>query len=130
MIISLIFRNRIRKLGPIFVSRDPTEVTYKRMSNYDYERPYISENAMQAYVTTDKVVAQRYGRTVKATSLANIEYKIRFDRLQRENNMKPPPSCGRIFSGYLVVRKLNTPEQYETWMPDEVFEEIYQTIQS
>lgn len=83
---------------------------------------------MQAYVATERVVAQRYGKTVKATSLSNIEYKIRFDRLKRENNMKPAPSCGRIFPGYLVVRKLNTPAQYETWMPDYVFEEIYQII--
>ena len=98
------------------------------MSGYDFERPFISQDAMQAYVATDRVVAQRYGKTVKATPLSNIEYKIRFDRLKRENNMKPPPSCGRIFPGYLVVRKLNTPAQYETWMPDDVFEEIYQTI--
>jgi len=56
---------------------------------------------------------------VKATPLSNIEYKIRFERLKRENNMKPPPSCGRIFPGYVVVRKLDTPAQYETWMPDE-----------
>jgi len=58
--------------------------------------------------------------------LSNIEYKIRFGRFQRENNMKPPPSCGRIFSGYLVVRNLGTPFQYETWMPEDVFEELYE----
>lgn len=98
------------------------------MSGYDFERPFISQDAMHAYVATDRVVAERYGKTVKATPLSNIEYKIRFDRLKRENNMKPPPSCGRIFPGYVVVRKLNTPAQYETWMPDDVFEEIYQTI--
>ncbi len=98
------------------------------MTGYDFERPFISQDAMQTYVLTDRIVAQRYGKTVKATPLSNIEYKIRFDRLRRENNMKPPPSCGRIFPGYLVVRKLNTPAQYETWMPDDVFEEIYQTI--
>src|SRR6185295_16933826 len=79
------------------------------MSGYDFERPFISQDAMQAYVATDQVAAQRYGKTVKATPLSNIEYKIRFDRLKRENNMKPPPSCGRIFPGYLVVRKLDTP---------------------
>lgn len=98
------------------------------MSGYDFDRPFISQDAMQAYVTTDRIAAQRYGKTVKATPLSNIEYKIRFDRLKRENNMKPPPSCGRIFSGYLVVRRQGTPAQYETWMPDDVFEEIYQTI--
>ena len=98
------------------------------MSGYDFDRPFISQDAMQAYVATDRVAAQRYGKTVKATPLSNIEYKIRFDRLKRENNMKPPPSCGRIFPGYLVIRKLDTPAQYETWMPDDVFEEIYQTV--
>jgi hypothetical protein len=28
--------------------------------------------------------------------------------------------------GYLVVRKLGTPDQYETWMPGKVFEELYE----
>ena len=100
------------------------------MSGYAFDRPFIGQDAMQAYVATDRIAAQRYGKTVKATPLSNIEYKIRFDRLKRENNMKPSPSCGRIFSGYLVVRRQGTPAQYETWMPDDVFGEIYQTIRT
>jgi hypothetical protein len=80
---------------------------------------------MQTYVATDGETASEFGRTVKATGLSNVEYKIRFGKLKRENNMKPPPSCGRIFMGYLVVRHLGTRQQYETWMPDHVFEDLY-----
>ena len=43
--------------------------------------------------------------------------------------MKPPPSCGRIFPGYLVVRNLGKSDQYETWMPDHVFDELYERIE-
>lgn len=80
---------------------------------------------MRAYVATDAETASEHGRKVKATQLSNVEYKIRFDKLKRENNMKSPPSCGRIFMGCLVVRRLGTRQQYETWMPDHVFEELY-----
>ena len=27
--------------------------------------------------------------------------------------------------GYLVVRRIGTAGQYETWMPDQIFEELY-----
>ena len=41
--------------------------------------------------------------------------------------MKPPPGSQiHIMPGYLVVRKLGTPDQYETWMPDQVFKELYE----
>ncbi|MBK6999498.1 MAG: hypothetical protein IPH35_05875 [Rhodoferax sp.] len=96
------------------------------MTGYDYNRPFVSHMALQAYTAIDAAEAARYGKTVKAAPLSNIEYKIRFSRLGGENNMKPPPGCGRIFMGYLIVRKCDTPEQYETWMPDHVFEELYQ----
>jgi len=95
------------------------------MAAYDYDRPFIAQSSMRGYVATDTETASQYGRTVKATELANVEYKIRYGKLKRANNMKPPPSCGRIFAGYLVVRCLGTPQQYETWMPDHVFEEFY-----
>jgi hypothetical protein len=39
--------------------------------------------------------------------------------------MKPPPRCGRIFPGVIVVRNLGKKGQYETWMPEDVFEEMY-----
>lgn len=95
------------------------------MSEYDYERPFIGVEKFDTYVAIDRDEAKRYGKNVKATELSNIEYKIRFGKLKDENNMKPPPSCGRIFMGFLVIRNLGLPQQYETWMPDHVFEEIY-----
>lgn len=95
------------------------------MDHYDYERPYIAQSAMKSYVATDAETASEFGPSVKATELSNVEYKSRFSRLARENNMKPPPSCGRIFMGFLVVRRVGTKQQYETWMPDHVFEELY-----
>ena len=95
------------------------------MSGYDHNRPFITQNALQTYIAMDATVAARYGKTVKAAELSNVEYKIRFGSLGHENKMKPPPGCGRIFMGYLVVRNLGTPQQYETWMPDHVFEELY-----
>jgi hypothetical protein len=93
---------------------------------YDYDRPFISQESMRLYVAADDATAAEFGRKVKATELSNIEYKTRFGKLSRENSMKPPPSCGRIFTGYLVVRRLGTKQQYETWMPDHVFEELYE----
>lgn len=95
------------------------------MVHYDYDRPYISQPAMKTYVATDQKAASQFGRTVKAVELSNVEYKTRYGRMARENNMKPPPSCGRIFMGFLVVRRLGSRHQYETWMPDYVFEEMY-----
>jgi len=96
------------------------------VSGYDYDRPFINQKVLHVYTALDATAAARYGKTVKAVQLSNVEYKIRFGRLGRENNMKPPPSCGRIFGGYLVVRNLGAADQYETWMPDHVFEELYQ----
>ena len=95
------------------------------MDIFDSDRPFIPQDGMPIYVATDADTASEYGRTVKAIELSNIHYKIRFGKLHRANNMKPPPSCGRIFMGYLVVRRLGTKQQYETWMPDHVFEELY-----
>ncbi len=94
------------------------------MSGYDFNRPFINEKAMEHFFAIDRETASRFGKKVKATELSNMEYKIRFGKLCSENNMKPPPSCGRIFSGYLVIRRLGTRAQYETWMPDHVFEEF------
>ena len=95
------------------------------MSEYDYNRPLITEQAMENFVALDKDIASRFGKNIKATGLSNIEYKMRFGKFKQKCNMKPPPSCGRIFPGYLVVRKLGQSCQYETWMPDHVFEELY-----
>jgi hypothetical protein len=96
------------------------------MSPYDYDRPYIAQEAMVTYRATDQEAAARYGLTVKATDLSNREYGMRYERLAQTNNMRPPPSAGRIFAGYLVVRRLGTNDQYETWMPDHAFEDVYE----
>jgi hypothetical protein len=97
------------------------------MSGYDYDRPYIGQEALPCFTAMDSVTAARYGKTVKAIRLSNSEYNSRFNRLGTQNNMKPPPSIGRKFSGYLVVRKLGTTDQYETWMPEDVFGELYRS---
>lgn len=95
------------------------------MDLYDYDRPYIVQADMREYIATDRKTSSQYGRMVKATELSNVEYKTRFGRFAKSNNMKPPPSCGRIFMGYLVVRRMGAKDQYETWMPDHAFEEVY-----
>ena len=92
---------------------------------YDYNRPFVPKEDLEVYETNDKDVARKYGKRVKATELSNKEYKYRFDRFHLDHEMKPPPSSGRIFPGFLVIRKLGTPDEYETWMPDHVFDEIY-----
>lgn len=95
------------------------------MSEYSQDRPYISAQDMATFKATDAEAASMYGRTVRAAGISNIDYKMRFARFHETSSMKPPPSCGRIFMGYVVIRKLGTPDQYETWMPDHVFEELY-----
>lgn len=94
------------------------------MSGYDFDRPFVSHQALRSYTARRSDIAAKYGRTVKAIELSNSEYNIRFHRLSSQNRMKPPPSAGRIFSGYLVIRRLGTSEQYETWMPADVFEDL------
>jgi len=95
------------------------------MSGYDYDRPFVKQTELEQFISTDKETRKKYGQIVLAKELSNIEYKTRFSKLKSENNMKPPPSCGRIFPGFLVIRKLNQSGQYETWMPDHVFDELY-----
>lgn len=81
---------------------------------------------MECFIARDKNDARRFGRYVRAFEISNREYSHRFNRFAEQNNMKPPPSSViHIMSGYLVVRRLGTPEQYETWMPGEVFDELY-----
>ena len=99
------------------------------MSEYDFERPFIDHAEMNVFVTDDSKTKLAFGPAVRAAELSNVEYKHRFQRLGSANNMKPPPSTGRIFSGYVVVRRLGTPAQYETWMPDHVFENLYRADQ-
>lgn len=93
--------------------------------SYDYERPYIAESDMRGFAAKDRKVASQFGDVVRATELTNAEYRTRFLRLAQSNNMKGPPDGGKIYPGYLVVRHLGTARQYETWMPDDVFEGLY-----
>lgn len=104
---------------------------YRRVKMIDYhpERPYLGMDAMERFTALSKSIAMRYGKAVKARPLSNREYQRRFDKLGPQNNMMPPPgSAVHIMPGYLVVRNLGTSRQYETWMPDHVFEEIYKQV--
>jgi hypothetical protein len=97
------------------------------MSEHDFNRPYRGLELMDTFVAIEKIDAQRYGKIVRAFGLSNREYLHRFNKFAKQNNMKPPPGSEiPIMPGYLVVRRLGTPNQYETWIPDRVFEEIYQ----
>ena len=98
------------------------------MSGYDYERPFIGIDQFGEYIAIDRETARRFGKMVKATPLSNSEYNTRFNRLHDDINMKEPPSIGRKFIGYLVVRKFGTASQYETWMPEDIFEELYRPV--
>ena len=100
------------------------------MSGYDFDRPMMGIESMDVYEAIDKETAKRFGKTIRAASLANVEYKIRYGKLRDEQNMKPPPSSSRIFPGYIVVRNLGRKNQYETWMPDTVFEDLYQKVKA
>jgi hypothetical protein len=95
------------------------------MPGYDFEKPFTRQEDMPQYLATDSEVGRRYGQTVRALSLSNAEYDLRYRRLNAVNNMKPSPRHSRIFGGYLVVRNLGNSMQYETWMPDHAFEEVY-----
>jgi hypothetical protein len=97
------------------------------MLEHDFDRPFTTHSAMPRFTARDKQTAQRYGNAVKALTITNREYQQRYEKLADQNSMKPPPSSHiHIMMGYLVVRKLGTPQQYETWMPDDVFEELYE----
>jgi hypothetical protein len=83
---------------------------------------------MELFETTDHKTVSMYGSKVKAAKISNVDYNMRYGKFHTNVSMKPPPSCGIIFMGYVVVRKLGRPDQYETWMPDDVFEELYNIL--
>src|SRR4051812_1079230 len=96
------------------------------MSDHDFERCFLDGASRPRFSATDPSNARSFGRTVKALALSNREYQPRYNRLGQANKMKRPPgSSTHIMPGYLVVRMLGTERQYETWMPGEVFEELY-----
>jgi len=92
---------------------------------YDFNRPFADASTLPLFDAIDEEVAKRYGQTARAMEMSNSDYATRFNRLRNSNNMKPPPSHDRKFTGYLVIRKLGTPDQYETWIPDHAFTDIY-----
>lgn len=92
---------------------------------YDFTRPFVDFSQLLTYVATDSEEARLYGRTVRAIEMSNADYSARYRKLSGDRIMKPAPSHQRIFAGYLVVRKLETRHEYETWMPSDVFEDIY-----
>ena len=95
------------------------------MSGYDFNLPFIDASSLPEFRAIDSEVAARYGRSVKATPMSNFDYAQRHKRMAQSNNMKSPPSHHRIFSGYLAIRKVGTPGQYETWIPYDAFQDIY-----
>jgi len=106
-----------------------TSESLSPMSNHDFNRPFLDLDSMDRFTAIRATDARRYGKVVMAFALSNREYRHRFNRLGKENNMKSPPGSRiHVMSGYLVVRKLGTPDQYETWMPDHVFEELYEKV--
>lgn len=94
--------------------------------SFDHSKKLMDVNAMDEYLCIDPKIAKKYGRTVRAISISNREYQHRYDKLNSTRVMKEPPLSGRIFLGYLVVRNFGQPNQYETWIPDHAFEEIYE----
>ena len=80
---------------------------------------------MDEYVATDAEVSKRYGHIIRAIPISNREYRHRYDKLNNSREMKHPPSSDRIFPGYLVVRNLGSRTEYETWIPDDAFDDIY-----
>ena len=96
------------------------------MSLPDYNQPFLDLDKMGFFTAVEAADAKKYGDKVRAYPLSNRSYLHRFHRLAKQNRMKDPPQSGnRIMPGYLVVQKLGTPQQYETWMPEDVFEELY-----
>ncbi|MBK7793006.1 MAG: hypothetical protein IPJ62_11080 [Betaproteobacteria bacterium] len=86
------------------------------MDIFDWkERPFVSLDQMADYSARDRDTAREYGPLVKAAQISNRDYGYRYSRFSSSRKMQPPPSSHRhIYLGYLVVRKLGTPDQYET----------------
>lgn len=90
-------------------------------------RPFVSIEQMGTYAARDPDIAAKYGHIVKAAEISNRDYGYRYSKFKDERNMRPPPSAHmHIVLGYLVVRKFGAPDQYETWMPDHVFDDLYE----
>ncbi|APW37161.1 hypothetical protein RD110_08080 [Rhodoferax koreense] len=95
------------------------------MTAFDFNKCYLDQAEMAVFDAIDGGAASKFGRQVRAVELSNAEYDRRYRRMAQSRNMKAPPSHLRIFPGYLVVRRLDCPDQYETWMPEGAFNECY-----
>lgn len=94
--------------------------------SYDSKNVLIDVDRMDSYKALDPDIEQKYGSIVKAICISNREYIQRYNELSEKQNMKPPPSSHmHVYPGYLVVRNLGKSSQYETWIPDSAFDEIY-----
>lgn len=91
------------------------------------ERPFVPVEEMTGYSARDRETARKYGATVKAGEISNRDYGYRYRKFSSSRAMQPPPSSFmHIYLGYLVVRNAGTAQQNETWMPNHVFEELYE----
>jgi hypothetical protein len=97
---------------------------------HDFSRPFVDALQLPIYEALDMEEAREYGKTVRATAMSNVEYSERHKKFASSRTMMRVPSHHRIFPGYLVVRKMGTKNEYETWMPDHVFEELYVAVQT
>lgn len=93
--------------------------------SFDFDYPYLDASKLPRFKAIEAETVKKYGPYVLAAEMSNAQYGLRFSRLREANNMRTPPSHHRIFAGYLVVRRPGGASQYETWMPDYVFEELY-----
>ena len=96
---------------------------------HEHHRPFTSQKSTDSFVAIDVDTVLDYGQHVRAAEFSNVEYKIRFDRLESRNNMKAPPGCENVSSGYLVIGKPGTRKQFEDWIPGHIFNELYEKIQ-
>jgi hypothetical protein len=101
------------------------------MNTYEKYRPFTSQNSIEtfvAFVAIEVDTILDWGQHIRATEFSNVDYKIRFERLESRNNMKAPPRCDIVSSGYLVVGNPGAREQFEDWIPDHEFDELYEKI--
>lgn len=93
--------------------------------SFGENQPLLDSSKLPLYETFDPDVIARFGASVRAIVMSNTDYAFRHRQLATKQKMMQPPSHSRIFAGYLVVRKLGRKDEYETWMPDHVFDDLY-----
>lgn len=93
--------------------------------SFGENQPLLDATTLPLYETSDPEVIARFGASVRAIVMSNTDYAYRYRHLAAKHKMMQPPSHSRIFAGYLVVRKLGRKDEYETWMPDHAFDDLY-----